>query len=436
MFLRKAVYMIILCLILSSGEGSIALCADEKSAMPPEDKTVVLTVDEAVTIALRDNRDVLLKAEDVKKAKLKIAENQGILFPSLTFTGTWTDTRGYYKKDLSQSTAQATLKEYLYRGAKTINTIKQSEYKFGVAQALLDKTKLETVLGVKKAFYTFLLSKEFTALNKAILENTELHLDLIKARYESGEASGSDILQIESSLDAVKQAYEASQNQTEASSALLKNLLYLDEGMNLKPDGQFIYEGRAVAYDEAFLKALKMRPEIRQYEAQGKADERAVEIAKADNRPSIYASWDYYSRSHTSATTNRGWNDYNVIGLTFSWPVFDGWTTKAKVEQAIVDLKETRLNKDKVTRDIALELKDAYLVLKDAIAKLTAVETDIKLFNDNLSTVEQKYKEGIASFTDTDDARLKYEVSLFNKRQAIYDYLIAGFAFDKATGGS
>ena len=397
---------------------------------------ISLTLDEAVAIALRDNRDILLKTEDIKKAKEKIAEAKASLFPTLSFTGGWTNTRGYYSKDLAQDySTQTTLKQYLYKGGKTINTIKQNEYKFAVSEAILDKTKLETVLNVKKGFYTLLLAQEFNNLNKVILDNTQAHLKTMEERFQGGEASESDILRIKESIASVEGAYEASLNQAEASQSLLRNLLYLDEKVQIKPDAQFIYEPREIAYDEAFLKAMQTRPEIRQYEAQIKADKKAIEIAKADNRPNIYASWDYYSRSHISATTAKNWNDYNVMGLTFSWPVFDGWQTKAKVEQAIVDLKETQLTREKTIKDIALELKNAYLSLKNAIAQIKATESEVKVYSDNLASVKQKYQQGIASFLDTNDANLKYAVSIFNKKQAVYDYIIATSSFDKATGG-
>lgn len=394
-----------------------------------------MTLDEAIAIALRDNRDVLLKAEEVKKAKEKIAEAQASLFPNLTFTGGWTDTRALYTKDSSQTATQATLKQYLYKGGKIINTIEQNKYKLVVSSALFDKTKLDVVLNVQKAFYTLLLAEEFTHLNKGIVDNTRQHLNSQEARYQDGQASESDILKIKESLSSVDEAYQASLNQVEASQELLRDLLYLSKDLQITPRAQFSYEPKEIAYDEGFLKAMQKRPEIRQYEAQEKADKKAIEITKADNRPSIYASWDYYSRSHVSATATRNWNDYNVLGLTFSWPIFDGWATKAKVEQAIIDLKATQLLKEKVTKDIALELKNAYLDLKNAIARLNSIQAEIEVYKNALSVIEKKYKAGIASSLDLDDVSLGYAVSLFNQKLADYDYILAKAGFDKATGG-
>lgn len=396
---------------------------------------ITLTFNEAVAIALRDNRGILLKTEDVKKAKEKIAESKAGLLPTLDFTGSWTDTRGYYAKDLAQTTAQATLKQYLYKGGEIINTIRYNNDNLEVAQAILDKTKLELVLDVTKSFYTLFLAGEFAQLNKEILENAQEHLDSLLLRYKNGEVSESDILSVRSSLAATEEVYSASLNQVETSSALLRNLLYLDDDVQIKLAGAFNYEEREVAFDEAFLKAMRKRPEIKQYEAQENADKKSIEISRAGNRPDIYASWDYYSRSHRSATTSKNWNDYNVIGLTFSWPIFDGWLTKSKIEQAIVDLRATQLTKEKTVRDIALELKNAYLGLKNAIAKIKTSQTETGLYKNTLLTLQEKYRAGQSSFLDLSDAGLKYAVSLFNQQQAVYDYIIAKAEFDKAAGG-
>ena len=174
---------------------------------------------------------------------------------------------------------------------------------------------------------------------------------------------------------------------------------------------------------------------MKQYAAQINVSRDALEIAKSEGRPTIYASWDYYSRSRSVTTGGKGWNDYNVVGVAFSWPVFDGWATKAKVEQAIVDLKKAQLDKERITRDIALELKNAYLSLSDALSKIKAVQTEVALYQDYLSVVKQKSQEGIASSLDLDDAQVRHAIALYNQKQAAFDYLSAKAEFDQVTGG-
>jgi outer membrane protein TolC len=123
------------------------------------------------------------------------------------------------------------------------------------------------------------------------------------------------------------------------------------------------------------------------------------------------------------------------MGITFSWPVFDGWAAKSKIEQSIVDLKEADIMRQKAAGDIALEFKNAYIGLKNAIVKIDSTESDLKVYNDNMASVKEKFKQGIASSLDLDDAILKYSVSKFNKDNAVYDYVIAKSSLDKAMGG-
>jgi len=300
---------------------------------------------------------------------------------------------------------------------------------------VLDKAKLETILSVKKAYYTFLLADRYGNINKAVVDNTNEHLVFIQARFSGGQASESEIIKMRSALAGVIQAYEVSLNQIESARALLNNLLVLDNDAKIKPEGQFSYKPKEIAYDEAFLKTMESRPEIRQLEAQKNAAAKNIEIARSGNRPEVSAAWDYYSSSRQTLGTAKNWNDYNILGITVSWPIFDGWQTKSKVEQAIIDLKETQLLKEKTLKDITLELKTVYLGLKDAIEKIKAVSLEAKVYQDNLSVIEEKYRSGVASELDLHDAKLSYSVALFNQFQANYDYLIAKAKFDKATGG-
>jgi len=396
---------------------------------------ISLTLDEAVSIALRDNRDILLKSEDVKKAKAKISEARSSLFPSFSAGAGWNDIRGLYSKDVSGFSAQAGVKQVIYTSGRVINAIKAGEDNYIATQAVLDKTKLETILSVKRTYYTLLLAERFTQINKAIVENTREHLALAQARFSSGQTSESDVIKMRSSLAGVVQAYEASLNQKESARALLNNLLFLDKETGLKPEGQFSFEPKEIAYDSAFLKALQSRPEIRQLEAQKNVASRNIEIAKAGNRPQVSAAWDYYGSSHLATGTARNQNDYNVLGIAVNWPIFDGQLTKSKVEQAIIDLKEAQLLKEKAVKDIILELKTVYLELKDAIEKIKALGEQANVYKDNLSVIEDKQKAGLASGLDLYDAQLSYRVALFNQAQVNYDYLIAKTKFDKATGG-
>ena len=292
---------------------------------------VTLSLDEAISVALRDNRRILLNQEKLNQTLLKIEEARGAFLPEVNLKGGSDYTRGFYKKDILNYSFQAGLKQYLYKGGKSVNTLKQNQYKKEIQQAVLEENILETLSRVKKAFRTLLFSREFSRLNQKIVENRKLHLETYLERYNKGEASESDLLKAKSELAQAEYLYEASLNQAQSAMTLFKNLLYLEENTQIEIKGALEYLPREIAVDEAMLQALSLRPEIKQYEFQQKADNLGVEIARADNRPSIYTTLDYYSKSTTSLTFSRqGWQDYNIAAIVLSWPVFDGWITKVR----------------------------------------------------------------------------------------------------------
>lgn len=398
---------------------------------------VSLTLDDAITIALRDNRDILLGKEAIEKAKWQILESWADVLPSLGLGLDRDYTQNLRDKRYRTDAIHAGLKQNIFQSGKIVSTIKYNEYKKGVSEAVLDKTKLELVLDVKKAFCTLVLAQGFANLNKEILENTTAHLSLLEERFKSGESSESDITGARACLSNARQAYDESLNQIEANQVLLRQLLYLNESVAIKPQAAFTYTPEEINYDKAFLEAMRKRPEIRQYEMQEKADKKNIAIARTGMLPSIYASFDSYGADNllTATGATGKWKNYQVFGITFSWPFFDGFATAAKIEQAQAGLKETQLNRQKAIQDIAAELKNAYLSMKNAVSKIDAVESDARFYKDNLSVVKNRYKEGITSALDVSDANLKYAVSMFNKEQTLYDYIISKGSIEKATGG-
>lgn len=401
-----------------------------------KEETVILTLDQAIVIALRDNREVLLNQEKLHQAKLEIEEAKSAFLPEINLNSTAVRTRGLYRKDITNYSFQAGMKQYLYRGGKSANTLKQARYEENVQQAVFDKAISDAVLKVKGAFFALSLAKEFTRINKTIFENAREHFETASIRYKKGEAPESDLLKSQYSLTTSQALYEESINQRESAESLLKNILYLEENTAVGIKGDFDYTHREIAVDEAILKALKMRPEIRKYEAQVSADKAAIEIAKSGNRPDIYASFDYYSRSTTTLTfsPSKGWQDYNLAGFTLSWPIFDGWATKYKVEEAISNLRQDQIIQDKIKADIASQVKESYLFLKSAMTKLKPQEEKSKVYADNLKVIQKRYKEGIASELDLKDAGLALLISQFNQKQAGYDYLLAKAKLDNAMG--
>lgn len=408
------------------------------AATPVLGEEVSLSMEEAVSIALRDNPDVRMKEQDLIRARAAIKEAQAGLLPSLSAQGSWTDTRGLYARSSQVSAGQAGARQIIYSGGTVINAVKLGRSNYEAAVAVLDRQKLDTIYSVKSAFYTLMFSQRFVEINKGIVENTRAHLASLRELYDRGQASETQVLEIEASLSKVAQALEESQNQAESVGLLLSNLLHLDTEVRISPLGEFVYEPKELALNEAFTAALEHRPEIRQAEAQERAASKNVDIAKGSSRPTVYASWDYYARSHATGIEGpvKNPNDYTMLGVFVSWPIFDGWRTKAKVEEASASLEQARILKEKTGRDITYDLTDAYLALKNAMSVIGYTQDQYAIYEKNLATMKAQYEAGMASELALQDSQLAALIARFNLTQSLYDYHVALARFERAVGGN
>ena len=69
------------------------------------------------------------------------------------------------------------------------------------------------------------------------------------------------------------------------------------------------------------------------------------------------------------------------------------------------------------------------------ISKILLYKSKYEFYKNNFETAQQRYAQGLISSLANADADLKYRVAVFNQQQAVYNYVIAKFNFDKATGG-
>ncbi len=397
-------------------------------------KEVRLSLDDVELFALRENKDIKLKIEDVRKAQEKVKEAQGGLFPSVSISGAASESIGLISKDAVTYTGQLTLKQYLYRGGKTLHTILYNQQGVSIQEALLDREKLDILFKVRKAFYTLVLAEKYAQLNKRILENTVNHFRVAEIRFQNGQASGQELERMRASKATMNQVYTHSLRQVEINNSLLVNLLGFDGTIQIKPEGEIVYTAENISYDQALMQALRKRPEIRQYEAQEKASQHSVRIARAENLPSVYASWDYYLRSRPAASSVKNTSDSQIVGVTISWPIFDGWATRAKINQAMIDIKEAQILRQKAVLDTALDLKAAYIAFQDALARMEATRAEIMYYEQNLKSAHAQSVRGILSELDLNDALVKYETAFFNNTSAIYDYMIAKAKIEQAIG--
>ena len=128
------------------------------------------------------------------------------------------------------------------------------------------------------------------------------------------------------------------------------------------------------------------------------------------------------------------WSDFSSIGLNLKVPIFTGFSTRAKVRQADVNLRSLKedLNDTKLSLDLAYE--NANIQINNSIITISNQKENAQLAQDVLSNTRNNYVQGLASLTDLLDAENSLTEAQNNYTSAILDYKLAEIQLIKSKG--
>ncbi len=131
-------------------------------------------------------------------------------------------------------------------------------------------------------------------------------------------------------------------------------------------------------------------------------------------------------------TASVGWDDrvlpddkhYNyTAGVTANWNVFDNQVTKATVKGAEATRDEAELTLLKKADDIDLEVRQAYLNMREAEKRFVSTGDAVKQAKEDYYIANAKYKAGEGLMLDIIDAQLALSTAQLNYISAQYDYV-------------
>ncbi|MFV5690968.1 TolC family protein [Flavobacterium sp. LT1R49] len=128
------------------------------------------------------------------------------------------------------------------------------------------------------------------------------------------------------------------------------------------------------------------------------------------------------------------WSDYSSIGLNLKVPIFKGFSTRAKVRQADVNLRSLKedIKDTKLSLDLAYE--NANIQINNSIITISNQKENAQLAQDVLNNTRNNYIQGLASLTDLLDAENSLTEAQNNYTSAILDYKLAEIQLIKSKG--
>jgi len=442
--MRKTAGTLVLSLILAA-LGSAVLAAQEPRA------TVTVTLDEAIAMALEQNPFYLATQEKVAQAKAQVRQAAAGFLPTLNAQGTDTlDEKLFvlefpsfipgqppqrFSIDFTRDYQMAlTFGLPLFTGGRLTAGYKQANYGLQASREGVRLSEQETIFNVKRAFYTYLLAKEFSAVAAESLALAEGFRNNVKNLYDVGVASKFELLLAEVQVTNLKPPSIRARNGIEVAALNLKTLLGVPLDTPIEIKGELVSPPLDPVTEAVVEEAQSQRPELRQLDYQRLMAGEMLKMARGTGLPSLAIGGMYNLWSDRLVFRKVDWQNYYTISLSLNIPLFNGFDTLAKVGQSKAAIREIEWNRKGLAEMISFEVKQAVLNRAQARETLLSQEKNVEQAREAVRIAELNYTEGLATNLDVVTAQVGLRQASTNYSQALYDCVISDAQLEKALG--
>jgi outer membrane protein len=267
------------------------------------------------------------------------------------------------------------------------------------------------------------------------LNNLETLLAETRALYEEGFVELLDVDRLALSVDNLQVEYNKLERQKSQALNGLKMILGFPMDEDLEVTGtieELLYTGDAVELTGAINPTV--RPDYQAAQRGETLNELNVRLNKSLYLPSLYAFGSYQQSLFANELSEGEWFPTTVVGLNLRVPIFDGLNKKAKVQRAQLGLENTQSQLRELERFINMEVTNARLAYNNAQQTLDDRQQNLDLANRIYNTTLIKYKEGVGSSLEINQAEQSLFLSQQNYNLALYDLLVAKMALKRAMG--
>jgi outer membrane protein TolC len=123
-----------------------------------------------------------------------------------------------------------------------------------------------------------------------------------------------------------------------------------------------------------------------------------------------------------------------TFSATLSIPIFDNFNREQRVEQALVDRDNARLNVRSRALQATADVTQGYLNLVTAARTVELQEVNAQKAREELTYAQERYRVGAATFLDVTTASGSFVQAQVDRINAIYGYHQAFAALEAAVG--
>jgi outer membrane protein TolC len=386
----------------------------------------VLTLEEAINIALKNSLDIQLATNSVEANT--ILNNYGVAGGMPLVTGALNDNEQISSINQKLNTGQSISRDaaavnnlnsnisasiLLFNGNRVVSTKRRLGQLQKQSETLLN-SQVQNIMGaVMTGYYDIVRQQSYVRTIERSIEASNQQLAIVKARQEVGLANNADLFQAQIDLNALQQALLSQQLIIDQAKTELLRLL------TLKPDS-VITVSDTILVDQGLnldvlLNSVYKNADIIAAEDQVRINELIVRETAAQRYPSVRATTGYnFNRNNAAAGQLLLNQSYGPsVGVTIGVPIYNGSIFKRQQRVAEINVRNAGIDRQVLLRDYQAQVVKSFQSYSITLKQLDTEKQNYDLSNQLLELALKRFQFKQATIVDVKNAQQSFEESGF-----------------------
>jgi outer membrane protein TolC len=414
-----------------------------------------LSLQEAVTLSLANNPELKASHLEVEKAGQQTVISRSLYLPTVSATAFAnhyfqrpvffgfgegsTDGKITYGKfgGEDQGGAALTAIQPIFNPL-ALSTVKRSKLKEQESKILLSGKQTQIVSDVKQTYLQLLVLNERIKLQEQSLQRNRRVLQDSRLLLLQGKALRVDTLRAYTAMrnlepDLVKLTFAV-----ETGKLRLRSLIGVDSLQSIVLTDSLVIPAPASLplESDVYEIARKNNPDYQRLSLQEQLDDYQTRQSSAARLPvvSLVGQYQVQTQTNNLEYSNASYPSTSFVGVQVSVPIFNGFSTTARVRQSQFNQEQSSLRlkdaNDRLRADVHAVVADC----NESVARIHTTKTVTETAKLSFDIVQYRYARGVASRLELTDAELALTQAQSNYLEAVYDYLAARIALFSLMG--
>lgn len=411
-------------------------------------QTGSLSLDDAIAIADKQAFSVLAQKSAVRKAKARVNEAAGNLFPKVTVAGNYSrydkeqqggsgsGSGGGFSggsKYIDSKNVSVSLNQSIDISGNVGRAVRAVKDQQRAAEATLQASFNDARLSVRTSYFSVLRAQAQVKVAEQTLADNQERFNQAEKNFRADQIAKVDVMRFQSQVDQSKSDLITAQNSLQLAKNSFNNTLArpIDEPVTLiEPEAlPLVRPELATLVDSAYARRPEIKALVNNLDA--------LTQIRIGQETALNPSLNVALTHSRAIDLPKGsfQQDQSTVGvLSVSWPIWDSGINKAKVAEAREDEAQAQILLDQTKLAVSQEVRSARKNLESADARLKNAEEQIKLAEEVYRLSKVKNDVGVGTYVEVIDAETQVTQARNGLVNARYDYLTSYSQLQRAIG--